>query len=199
MPAVVYGRPVWGYSTAHERGLVHRDLKPQNLMLTQDSGIIKILDFGLAKVVSENKGAQGLTKTNMTMGTYEYSAPEQAIDAASADIRADIYSLGCTLYYLLAGVLPFDYNSDAKLLLRIRTRCRIRSSRSALRHRKSCLTSSLGCWLKAPQTGRRRRAKWPSASAVCQGRDCLPSSSGRGARGHSLPSPVLGRGAGGEG
>ena len=68
-------------------------------------------------MVSENKGAQGLTKTNMTMGTYEYSAPEQAIDAASADIRADIYSLGCTLYYLLAGVLPFDYNSDAKLLL----------------------------------------------------------------------------------
>jgi serine/threonine protein kinase len=106
-----------GLQHAHERGLVHRDLKPQNLMLTQDSGVIKILDFGLAKVVSENKGAQGLTKTNMTMGTYEYSAPEQAIDAASADIRADIYSLGCTLYYLLAGVLPFDYNSDAKLLL----------------------------------------------------------------------------------
>ena len=106
-----------GLQHAHERGLVHRDLKPQNLMLTQDSGVIKILDFGLAKVVSENKGAQGLTKTNMTMGTYEYSAPEQAIDAASADIRADIYSLGCTLYYLIAGVLPFDYNSDAKLLL----------------------------------------------------------------------------------
>jgi len=106
-----------GLQHAHERGLVHRDLKPQNLMLTQDSGIIKILDFGLAKVVSENKAAQGLTKTNMTMGTYEYSAPEQAIDAASADIRADIYSLGCTIYYLIAGVLPFDYHSDAKLLL----------------------------------------------------------------------------------
>ena len=106
-----------GLQHAHERGLVHRDLKPQNLMLTQDSGIVKILDFGLAKVVSENKAVQGLTKTNMTMGTYEYSAPEQAIDAASADIRADIYSLGCTLYYLIAGVLPFDYNSDAKLLL----------------------------------------------------------------------------------
>ncbi len=106
-----------GLQHAHERGLVHRDLKPQNLMLAQDSGVIKILDFGLAKVVSENKAAHGLTKTNMTMGTYEYSAPEQAMDAASADIRADIYSLGCTLYYLIAGVLPFDYHSDAKLLL----------------------------------------------------------------------------------
>ena len=84
---------------------------------TQESGVVKILDFGLAKVVSENRASHGLTKTNMTMGTYEYSAPEQAIDAASADIRADIYSLGCTLYYLIAGVLPFDYKSDAKLLL----------------------------------------------------------------------------------
>ena len=106
-----------GLQHAHERGLVHRDLKPQNLMLAQQSGIIKILDFGLAKVVSENKAAQGLTKANMTMGTYEYSAPEQALDAASADIRADIYSLGCTIYYLIAGILPFDYDSDAKLLL----------------------------------------------------------------------------------
>ena len=106
-----------GLQHAHERGLVHRDLKPQNLMLTSDKGIIKILDFGLAKIVSENKDARGLTKTNMTMGTYEYAAPEQALDAARADIRADIYSLGCTLYYLIAGVLPFAHNSDVKLLL----------------------------------------------------------------------------------
>ena len=110
-----------GLQHAHERGIVHRDLKPQNLMLARDSGVVKILDFGLAKIVSENKALRGLTKANMTMGTYEYSAPEQALDAARADIRADIYSLGCTIYYLIAGVLPFDYNSgydtDAKLLL----------------------------------------------------------------------------------
>jgi serine/threonine protein kinase len=104
-----------GLQHAHEQGIAHRDLKPQNLMLTRDKGIVKILDFGLAKLSGERSG--GLTKTNVTMGTYEYMAPEQALDAASAGIRSDIYSLGCTLYYLLAGVLPFDYPTDAKLLM----------------------------------------------------------------------------------
>ena len=72
-------------------------------MLTRDTGVIKILDFGLAKVIRENRQSSGLTKTHVTMGTYEYMAPEQALDAATADIRADIYSLGCTLYYLIGG------------------------------------------------------------------------------------------------
>ena len=106
-----------GLQHAHQQGLVHRDLKPQNLMLTRDTGQIKILDFGLAKAVSENRQSQGLTNSRATMGTYAYMAPEQALDAAKADIRADIYSLGCTLYLLIAGVLPFDYESDTKLLL----------------------------------------------------------------------------------
>jgi serine/threonine protein kinase len=106
-----------GLQHAHEQGLVHRDLKPQNLMLTRDTGQIKILDFGLAKAVSENRQSHGLTGSRATMGTYAYMAPEQALDAANADIRADIYSLGCTLYLLLSGVLPFEYETDAKLLL----------------------------------------------------------------------------------
>lgn len=106
-----------GLQYAHQKGLVHRDMKPQNLLLTRDTGMVKILDFGLAKVVRENRQSRGLTSANATMGTFAYMAPEQALDAANADIRADIYSLGCTLYYLLAGVLPFEYETCAKLLL----------------------------------------------------------------------------------
>jgi tRNA A-37 threonylcarbamoyl transferase component Bud32 len=106
-----------GLQHAHESGLVHRDLKPQNLMLTRDTGQIKILDFGLAKAVRENHQSRGLTSSRATMGTYAYMAPEQALDAANADIRADIYGLGCTLYYLIAGVLPFDYDTDTRLLI----------------------------------------------------------------------------------
>jgi serine/threonine protein kinase len=105
-----------GLQHAHERGMVHRDLKPQNLMLTPD-GKVKILDFGLAKIASERHSADGLTRENALMGTPHYLAPEQALDAAKADIRADIYSLGCTLYCLLAGSPPFDGDTEMKVLL----------------------------------------------------------------------------------
>jgi WD40 repeat protein len=93
-----------GLEHARERGLVHRDVKPQNLMLTPQ-GVIKILDFGLAQLASAAAGS--LTGLGTLMGTPDYIAPEQARDARSADIRADVYSLGCTLYHLLAGRPPF--------------------------------------------------------------------------------------------
>ncbi len=95
-----------GLQHAADRGMVHRDIKPQNLMLT-DTGVVKILDFGLAKLASERKTRAGLTGTDVVMGTPEYIAPEQARDTAAADIRADIYSLGCTLFCLLTGKPPF--------------------------------------------------------------------------------------------
>ncbi len=96
-----------GLQYASDRGMVHRDIKPQNLMLTPQ-GKVKILDFGLARVRSEGSGPGGLTQDGSFMGTPEYVAPEQATDARQADIRADIYSLGATLFCLLTGRPPFQ-------------------------------------------------------------------------------------------
>jgi hypothetical protein len=102
-----------GLQHAHEHGMVHRDIKPSNLMLTRqgDRDVIKVLDFGLAKVASEEPKDGALTHDGQILGTPDFIAPEQISDARRADIRADIYSLGGTLYYLLTGVPPFQRNS----------------------------------------------------------------------------------------
>ena len=99
-----------GFQHAHEQGMVHRDIKPGNLMLSREGkkAVVKVLDFGLAKVTSEGQADSGLTREGQMLGTPDFIAPEQIRDAQSADIRADIYSLGCTLYYLLTGDPPFQ-------------------------------------------------------------------------------------------
>ncbi len=105
-----------GLQHAFEQGMVHRDLKPHNLMLTS-AGRVKILDFGLAHFASEAADAAGLTSTGIVLGTVDYIAPEQADNAHQADIRSDIYSLGCTLYHLLAGQPPFPTGSPLQKVL----------------------------------------------------------------------------------
>jgi serine/threonine protein kinase len=102
-----------GLQHAHENGMIHRDVKPHNLMLAKHGKkhFVKILDFGLAKMTAGGTDANGLTATGQMMGTPDYVAPEQTVDAARADIRSDVYSLGCTLYYLLTGKPPFAGSS----------------------------------------------------------------------------------------
>ena len=91
-----------GLQYIHENGLVHRDIKPSNLMLTRQ-GQVKILDLGLALLDPHQTTGKELTSNGLAMGTPDYIAPEQAGDSHRVDIRADIYSLGCTFYHLLAG------------------------------------------------------------------------------------------------
>ncbi|MFN0017291.1 MAG: protein kinase domain-containing protein [Pirellulaceae bacterium] len=95
-----------GLQSAHEHGLVHRDIKPSNLILST-TGTLKILDLGLALLGSEAGGGRELTTTGQMMGTLDYMAPEQGSSSHTVDIRADIYSLGATLYKLLTGQAPF--------------------------------------------------------------------------------------------
>src|SRR5262249_12116432 len=94
-----------GLQHAYERGLVHRDGKPSNAMLARD-GRVRLLDLGLARSFGE-AAADTLTAKGALLGTADYLAPEQWDQPHAADTRADIYSLGCTLYHLLTGRPPF--------------------------------------------------------------------------------------------
>jgi eukaryotic-like serine/threonine-protein kinase len=94
-----------GLQYAHERGMVHRDIKPSNMMLDVD-GEIKLLDMGTARLGDQPE--EDLTKSGMIMGTINYMSPEQAKDPHAVDHRCDIYSLGCTFYYLLTGKPLYD-------------------------------------------------------------------------------------------
>jgi serine/threonine-protein kinase len=132
-----------GLQYAHEQGLVHRDIKPPNLFLVSGgrkpaddsspsralpsgglrpplSGVVKLLDLGLARLQrkTDSEMTSILTQTDGMIGTPDYLAPEQALDFHQADIRADIYSLGCTCYYLLTGQPPFPGGSLAEKLMR---------------------------------------------------------------------------------
>ena len=130
-----------GLQHAHERGLVHRDIKPSNLLLTvsqaeirraalggiisldlggETRGVIKILDMGLARVAEPPAGEDPsrITHEGLVVGTPDFLAPEQARNASIVDIRADLYSLGCTLFFTLTGQVPFPGGTPTEKLLK---------------------------------------------------------------------------------
>jgi serine/threonine-protein kinase len=111
-PAVDYMRQVLAaLEYAHARGVVHRDIKPANMMLTP-AGVVKLMDFGIAKASGEHK----LTMTGTTMGSLYYMSPEQIQGSTSLDCRADLYSVGVSLYELVTGKRPFDGDSQFSIM-----------------------------------------------------------------------------------
>src|SRR5690606_37431266 len=107
-------------ATAHAAGVVHRDLKPDNVMLVErdgDPGFVKVLDFGIAKVDMTGGDQQALTKLGSIFGTPDYMAPEQAAGRA-VDGRAELYALGIMLYQMLVGRTPFQHDDMVVVLTR---------------------------------------------------------------------------------
>jgi serine/threonine-protein kinase len=108
-----------GLAHAHEMGLVHRDIKPANCLVDRNN-TVKLLDMGLAKL-TEDDGSLTMANEENVLGTADYLAPEQALNSHQADHRSDIYSLGCTLYFLLTGGPPFREGSISERLLKHQT------------------------------------------------------------------------------
>jgi serine/threonine protein kinase len=103
---------------AHAAGIVHRDLKPDNIMLVERDGqrdVVKILDFGIAKVTQPASGHEALTQAGVIFGTPEYLSPEQAL-GESVDARADLYAAGVILFEMLAGRRPFESEDKVRII-----------------------------------------------------------------------------------
>src|SRR5436853_2294429 len=113
-----------GLEHLHSMGLIHRDISPENIMLSQDHHgklLVKVIDFGIAKQLGESEGSQGLTQTGMFLGKLKYASPEQAgflKDGERLDPRSDLYSFGIVMYEMLAGRAPFQATNPHGYILK---------------------------------------------------------------------------------
>jgi len=109
-----------GLDYAHQQGIIHRDIKPSNLLRDRSTGRVKVVDLGLARVEEPDEDAEDqirLTMAGQMLGTARFMAPEQVEDARKADVRSDVYSLACTMYYLLRGKAPYSGETVAHTLM----------------------------------------------------------------------------------
>jgi serine/threonine-protein kinase len=105
-----------GLEAAHRQGVVHRDIKPHNMLILPESGELKIMDFGIARASKMDPGESGLTMAGTVMGTPDYIPPEQA-QGHPADYRSDLYSMGVVLFEVFTGTLPFKGDSAMKVVI----------------------------------------------------------------------------------
>ncbi|HEU4829298.1 MAG TPA: serine/threonine-protein kinase [Gemmatimonadales bacterium] len=145
---------------AHEKGVVHRDVKPENVVLSPQRGAV-LLDFGIARAMQESGGAK-LTGTGIAVGTCQYMSPEQIMATAELDGRTDLYSLGCLLYESLTGAPPFVHPSDSVVMQR-----QVMEAPPELASRRPDLDPALAaCVMRA--LAKRPSDRWTSAAEMRQ-------------------------------
>jgi hypothetical protein len=109
-------------AAAHGRGVIHRDLKPDNVFLCEPHGAVKLLDFGIAKIIETSTRAGGFTAAGAVLGTLQYMAPEQLIDASTVDHRTDLWAVGVMMYELVSGTLPYRGTQLAEIMTALASR-----------------------------------------------------------------------------
>jgi serine/threonine-protein kinase len=174
-----------GLSRAHSLGIVHRDVKPDNIYLAQsvdeDGYVVKILDFGVAKFTVLGEAEHSSTRTGALVGTPQYMSPEQARGLKSIDVRTDLYSLGLVTYTMLTGNLAFSGESLGDLLLQICTQ-----PLPSLRASAPWLPPAMEDWFQRA-CAREPDHRYPTAQAFI---DSLRAAAGGGALPGLLPAPA---------
>ncbi len=149
-----------GLQHLHDQGLIHRDLKPANLGLAKDGRLVKVLDIGLARSRENEASDTDMSQARKLMGSPDYASPEQILDARRVDPRADLYGLGCTLYHLLTGSVPFPGGTVLEKALK-----HLSEAPRPIEEFRSDLPSGLG-YVVRRLMARRRTARFPTAGEV---------------------------------